>query len=145
MARSARRRRCGTSIRALSSSAAGCTRSPTSSTRSRNAQPRAKTLVHEMMEAPSASAARRARETFRSGFEAKYPKAMSKLDRDWKQLTAFYAFPAEHWRFLRTTNPIESSFATVKLRTRVTKGRWVEGRRVGDGLQAAQDRRGTLA
>src|SRR4051795_7566988 len=85
-------------------------------------QARAKTLLHEMMEAPSASAARQAREAFRSEFAAKYPKAMGKLDRDWKQLTAFYAFPAEHWRHLRTTNPIESSFATVKLRTKVTKG-----------------------
>jgi putative transposase len=85
-------------------------------------QPRAKALLHEMMEAPSASAARQARETFRAEFEAKYPKAMNKLDRDWKPLTAFYAFPAEHWRHLRTTNPIESSFATVKLRTKVTKG-----------------------
>src|SRR3954449_6209495 len=80
-------------------------------------QARAKTLLHEMMEAPNASAARQARETFRAEFEAKYPKAMTKLDRDWKQLTAFYAFPAEHWRHLRTTNPIENSFATVKLRT----------------------------
>jgi putative transposase len=85
-------------------------------------QPRAKARLHEMMEPPSASAARQARETFRSEFAAKYPKAMSKLDRDWRQLTAFYAFPAEHWRHLRTTNPIESSFATVKLRTKVTKG-----------------------
>src|SRR3954451_3912478 len=85
-------------------------------------QARAKTLLHEMMEAPSASAARQAREAFRSEFAAKYPKAMEKLDRDWKHLTAFYAFPAEHWRHLRTTNPIESSFATVKLRTKVTKG-----------------------
>ena len=46
----------------------------------------------------------------RDRFDAKYPKAMAKLDRDWKALTAFYAFPAEHWRHLRTTNPIESSF-----------------------------------
>jgi putative transposase len=85
-------------------------------------QPRAKTLLHQMMEAPTEVDARRARETFRAEFAAKYPKAMDKLDRDWKQLVAFYAFPAEHWRHLRTTNPIESSFATVKLRTRVTKG-----------------------
>src|SRR3954462_13830952 len=84
--------------------------------------PRAKTLRQEMREAPSASAARQARETFRSEFAAKYPKAMDKLDRDWKQLTACYAFPAEHWRHVRTTNPIESSFATVKLRTKLTKG-----------------------
>ena len=61
-------------------------------------------------------------ETFREEFGAKYPKALEKLDKDWKPLTAFYDFPAEHWRHLRTTNPIESSFATVKLRTRVTKG-----------------------
>jgi len=85
-------------------------------------QPRAKTLLHQMMEAPTERDARAARETFREEFAAKYPKATGKLDRDWKQLTAFYAFPAEHWRHLRTTNPIESSFATVKLRTRVTKG-----------------------
>ena len=85
-------------------------------------QPRAKTLLHEMAEAPSRADATAARERFRAEFDAKYPKAMAKLDRDWKHLTTFYAFPAEHWRHLRTTNPIESSFATVKLRTRVTKG-----------------------
>jgi len=85
-------------------------------------QPRAKTLLHEMAEAPSRADAAAARERFRAEFDAKYPKAMAKLDRDWKHLTAFYDFPAEHWRHLRTTNPIESSFATVKLRTRVTKG-----------------------
>lgn len=85
-------------------------------------QPPAKTLLHEMMEAPTERDARHARERFREQFAAKYPKAIGKLDRDWKPLTAFYAFPAEHWRHLRTTNPIESSFATVKLRTKVTKG-----------------------
>ena len=79
-------------------------------------------MLHEMMEAPTRADARVARERFRAEFDAKYPKAVAKLDRDWTQLTAFYAFPAEHWRHLRTTNPIESSFATVKLRTRVTKG-----------------------
>lgn len=85
-------------------------------------QPRAKTLLHEMAEAPSRADAKAALEHFRAEFDAKYPKATAKLDRDWKHLTAFYDFPAEHWRHLRTTNPIESSFATVKLRTRVTKG-----------------------
>jgi transposase-like protein len=85
-------------------------------------QPSAKTLLHEMAEAPSAADAKAALERFREQFDAKYPKATEKLDRDWKHLTAFYDFPAEHWRHLRTTNPIESSFATVKLRTRVTKG-----------------------
>jgi len=85
-------------------------------------QPRAKTLLHEMAEAPTSADAAKARERFRGEFDAKYPKAVSKLDKDWEQLTAFYSFPAEHWRHLRTTNPIESSFATVKLRTKVTKG-----------------------
>src|SRR3954447_20950902 len=85
-------------------------------------QPAAKKRLHEIMEAPSLSAARQARERFRTEFDAKYPKAVAKLDKDWAHLTAFYDFPAEHWRHLRTSNAIESSFATVKLRTRVTKG-----------------------
>jgi putative transposase len=106
-------------------------------------QPRAKTLLHKMMEAPTERDARQARETFRTEFAAKYPKAMDKLDRDWKQLTAFYAFPAEHWRHLRTTNPIESSFATVKLRTRVTKGAGSKAAALGMAfklLKCAEDR-----
>jgi putative transposase len=82
----------------------------------------AKTRLHEMMEAPSRADATAALERFRELFDAKYPKALAKLDRDWQHLTAFYDFPAEHWRHLRTSNAIESSFATVKLRTRVTKG-----------------------
>ena len=85
-------------------------------------QPRAKSLLHEMAEAPTEADARAARERFRAEFDAKYPKATAKLDKDWDALTAFFDFPAEHWRHVRTTNPIESSFATVKLRTRVTKG-----------------------
>jgi transposase-like protein len=85
-------------------------------------QPKAKTLLHEMAEAPTRADATRARERFREAFDAKYPKAVAKLDKDWTQLTAFFDFPAEHWRHLRTTNPIESSFATLRLRTKVTKG-----------------------
>jgi transposase-like protein len=85
-------------------------------------QPDAKTLLHEMMEAPTRADARQTRERFRETFDAKYPKATAKLDKDWTHLTAFSDFPAEHWRHLRTSNAIESSFATVKLRTRVTKG-----------------------
>jgi putative transposase len=84
-------------------------------------QPRVKTLLHEIAEASSRADATAARERFRAEFDAKYPKTTEKLDRDWKHLTAFYDFPAEHWRHLRTTNPIESSFATVKLRTRVRR------------------------
>ena len=85
-------------------------------------QPRAKGMLHEIMEAPNRAEAGHARQRLREEFDAKYPKALSKLDRDWQHLTVFYDFPAEHWRHLRTSNAIESSFATVKLRTRVTKG-----------------------
>jgi len=85
-------------------------------------QGRAKQMLHEIMEAPTRADAEHARAAFQVEFQAKYPKAVEKLERDWQALTAFYDFPAEHWRHVRTTNPIESSFATVKLRTRVTKG-----------------------
>jgi putative transposase len=83
---------------------------------------RAKGLLSEIIEAPTRRDAKLALEVFREEYGAKYPKALAKLDRDWAQLTAFYDYPAEHWRHLRTTNPIESAFATVRLRTRVTKG-----------------------
>ncbi len=106
----------------LASSAVGFTRQRGCSTRCPSACSRAKTMLHEIAEAPTRADARKALEVFREEYGAKYPKALEKLDKDWKPLTAFYDFPAEHWRHLRTTNPIESSFATVKLRTRVTKG-----------------------
>jgi transposase-like protein len=85
-------------------------------------QSRAKGLLGEIIEAPTRQDARLALDVFREEYGAKYPKALARLDRDWQQLTAFYDYPAEHWRHLRTTNPIESAFATVRLRTRVTKG-----------------------
>jgi putative transposase len=106
-------------------------------------QPRAKGLLHEIMEAPSRADARAALERLRGEFDAKYPKAVAKLDRDWAALTAFYEFPAEHWRHLRTSNAIESSFATVKLRTRVTKGAGSKKAALAMAyklLDAAQDR-----
>jgi putative transposase len=106
-------------------------------------QPRAKSVLHEMAEAPARSDAKAALERFRDEFDAKYPKATAKLDRDWDALTAFFDFPAEHWRHLRTTNPIESSFATVKLRTRVTKGAGSKAAALGMAyklLDAAQER-----
>ncbi len=57
-----------------------------------------------------------------NGYEAKYSKAVECLTKDRDVLLAFYDFPAEHWGHLRTTNPIESTFATVRLRTKRTKG-----------------------
>jgi putative transposase len=83
---------------------------------------RAKGLLSEIIEAPTRKDAKLALEVFREEYGAKYPKALAKLDRDWVPLTAFFDYPAEHWRHLRTTNQIESAFATVRLRTRVTKG-----------------------
>lgn len=55
-------------------------------------------------------------------YQAKYPKATECLAKDRDELLAFYDFPAEHWKHLRTTNPIESTFATIRLRHRRTKG-----------------------
>jgi transposase-like protein len=85
-------------------------------------QAKAKKALHEIMNAPTRKAAEDAIGDFRDEFEAKYPKAVTSLTTDSEQLLTFFDFPAEHWQHIRTTNPIESSFATVRLRQRVTKG-----------------------
>lgn len=71
--------------------------------------------------APSREEAYRAYDSLMSRFGAKYPKVMECLEKDKEELLAFYDFPAEHWVHLRTTNPIESTFATVRLRTDKTR------------------------
>ena len=85
-------------------------------------QPDAKKQLHEMMKAPTSASALKGRDIFEKTFNDKYPKAVVCLQKSWTELTAFFDFPANHWMSLRTTNPIESSFATVKLRTKITKG-----------------------
>ncbi len=85
-------------------------------------QPKAKELLHEMMRAETKAAAERERELFERLYSEKYPKAVDCLVKNWSVLTTYFDFPAAHWLHLRTTNPIESSFATVKLRTKITKG-----------------------
>jgi len=85
-------------------------------------QPKAKAMLHNIWLAETKVTAEAAFDTFLSTFEAKYPKATACLAKDREVLLAFYDFPAEHWVHLRTTNPIESTFATVRLRTRRTKG-----------------------
>ena len=85
-------------------------------------QPQVKALLHEMMRAPDQKSSEKIRDNFIKTFEPKYPKATTCLNKDWVKLMSFFDFPAEHWQSLRTSNPIESSFSTVKLRTRVTKG-----------------------
>jgi len=82
----------------------------------------AKGLLKDIYSSDSRSAAERAVEHFESTFEAKYPKAVQCLLKDKDELLAFYDFPAEHWVHIRTTNPIESLFATIRLRTKRTKG-----------------------
>lgn len=85
-------------------------------------QPKAKQALHAIMNAPTRADAEAGIEAFAAEYDAKYPKAVASLRRDEAQLLTFYDFPAEHWRHLRTTNIIESPFATVRLRQRVTKG-----------------------
>ena len=85
-------------------------------------QPKAKAMLHEIWMADTRKDAHEAFDLFIETFRAKYPKAVACLKKDREVLLTFYDFPAEHWVHLRTTNPIESTFATVRLRTRRTKG-----------------------
>jgi transposase-like protein len=85
-------------------------------------QPKAKELLHEMMMAETAADANAAREQFEVAYGAKYEKAVECITKDWQKLVTFFRYPGTHWQHIRTTNPIESTFATVKLRTNVTKG-----------------------
>ena len=85
-------------------------------------QAKAKRALHEIMNAENKAAAEEAVERFEDEYGARYPKALAALTRDRDSLLTFFDFPADHWRHIRTTNAIESPFATVKLRTRVTKG-----------------------
>ena len=77
----------------------------------------AKRKLHEIWMAPEKEEAERAFNSFVNSYSAKYPKAVDCLEKDRNALLSFYDFPAEHWRHIRTTNPIESTFATVRLRT----------------------------
>src|SRR5215468_9398810 len=88
----------------------------------KSVQPKAKERLHEIYLAPSRAEADKAFDLFLRTYEAKYPKATECLAKDRAELLAFYDFPAEHWLHLRTTNVIESVFATVRLRTEKTKG-----------------------
>jgi transposase-like protein len=85
-------------------------------------RPQAKSMLQEIWMASTRDDATCAFDLFLSAFRGKYPKACECLEKDRDVLLTFYDFPAEHWIHLRTTNPIESTFATVRLRTRRTKG-----------------------
>jgi putative transposase len=88
----------------------------------KSAHPAAKRALAEIYNAEDRDHALKAAKAFKLDFGAKFPKAVAKIIDDLDVLIAFYDYPAEHWIHLRTTNPIESTFATVRLRTRVTKG-----------------------
>jgi len=88
----------------------------------RSVQPYAKKMIHEMYLSPTKEKALTAYRRFLAEYDAKYPKATDCLRKDEDVLFTFYDFPAEHWMHIRTTNPIESAFATVRHRTRQTKG-----------------------
>lgn len=88
----------------------------------KRAQPHAKAMLHDIWMAATKAEAVQAFDLFIETWQAKYPKAAECLKKDRDVLLTFYDFPAEHWMHIRTTNPIESTFATVRLRTNRTKG-----------------------
>jgi putative transposase len=88
----------------------------------KSAQPAARSALAEIRDAEDKDHAETALDQFVKDYEAKWPKATEKMVKDRDTLLAFFDFPAEHWIHLKTTNPIESTFATVRLRTKVTKG-----------------------
>jgi len=88
----------------------------------KSVQAKAKSMLHDIWMASTRKDAGEAFDLFLETFSGKYPAATACLDKDHEALLAFYDFPAEHWIHLRTSNPIESTFASVRLRTAKTKG-----------------------
>ncbi|MFW6327825.1 MAG: IS256 family transposase, partial [Bacteroidota bacterium] len=85
-------------------------------------QSKAKSMIHDMYMAETKKEALKAYSHFIESYENKYPKAVECLTKDKDALFTFYDFPALHWQHIRTTNPIESTFATIRLRTQKTRG-----------------------
>lgn len=109
----------------------------------KSVQPTARKMLSEIKDAEDKDHAREAAKQFDAEFRPRWPKAADKVLNDLDQLLAFYDFPAQHWQHLKTSNPIESTFSTVRLRTKVTKG--PGSRAAGLAmtyklLEAAQDR-----
>ena len=88
----------------------------------KSGQPKAKQSLHNIWQASTREEAEKAFDHFIQTYEDKYPKATRCLEKDHEALMAFYDFPAKHWQSLRTTNPIESTFATIRHRTKRSKG-----------------------
>ena len=102
----------------------------------KSAHPGAKKALAEIWGAEDKDHALAAVKAFEAAYGAKFPKAAAKITGDLNELLAFYDYPCEHWVHLRTTNPIESTFATVRHRTKITKGPGSRAARPGDGVQA---------
>ena len=109
----------------------------------KSAHPAAKKALAEIWNAEDSDHALVAAKAFETDYGAKFPKAVAKITDDLDELLAFYDYPAEHWVHLRTTNPIESTFATVRHRQQGHQGPRLPGRRPGDGVQAHRGRPGT--
>ena len=88
----------------------------------KSAQPGARKALAEIRDAEDRAHAEAAIRSFEEGYGVKWPNAVAKITSKPDVLLCFFDFPAEHWLHLKTTNPIESTFATVRLRTKVTKG-----------------------
>ena len=88
----------------------------------KRSQPKAKKALHDIWQAETREDARKEFDLFVGTYEAKYPKAVECLVKDRDELLTFYDFPAQHWQSIRTSNPIESAFATIRHRTKRTKG-----------------------
>lgn len=88
----------------------------------KSSQPKAKQAIHKIWQAETKEAAEKAFELFIEIYEAKYPKATICLQKDRVELMTFFTFPAKHWQSIRTSNPIESSFSTIRHRTKRSKG-----------------------
>jgi transposase-like protein len=109
----------------------------------KSAHPGAKKALAEIWNAEDRRHALDAVTAFQAAYGAKFGKAVAKITDDIDQLLAFYDFPAEHWIHLRTTNPIESTFATVRHRTKITRGPGSRAAGLAMAfklIQAAQDR-----
>lgn len=85
-------------------------------------QPKARKMLHDIWQAETRADAAKGFDLFIETYEAKYPKAAECLEKDRVELLTFYDFPAQHWQSIRTSNPIESAFATIRHRTKRTKG-----------------------
>ena len=88
----------------------------------KSSQPKAKQALHDIWQAETKENAEKAFDLFIQTYEAKYPKSTLCLQKDRDDLLAFYDYPAQHWQSIRTSNPIESTFGTIRHRTKRTKG-----------------------